>query len=222
MQENRTETETWRDGNVMTYDLADKAIRDMNKRNLRSFDRLKTLKFDEMNIFRTISEVYEASARIARRRYFSIAYYAYIAAMVEAGIAERDAKKAADESIVEDWIIEMMDEDNETTLYKFNTEKERKIARLTEALTVAHNKIAEIEKALRYWTLQLAQYADESVFIGTVHGFMDAGVKKVRWIAVNDRGVCKECWDRNGRIYPIDEVPGPAHFRCRCRLEPVR
>lgn len=206
----------------MTYNLADKAIRDMNKRNLRSFDRLKTLKFDEMNIFWTISEVYETSARIARRRYLSIAYYAYIAAMVEAGIPERDARKAVDESIVEDWIIEMMDEDNETTLYKFNTEKERKIARLTEALAVAHNKIAEIDKALRYWTLQVAQYADESVVVGTVHGFKDAGVKKVQWIAVGDPKVCKECKDRDGRIYPIDEVPGPAHFRCRCRLEPVR
>ena len=31
----------------MNYDLADKAIKDMNRRNLRSFDGLKTLKFDE-------------------------------------------------------------------------------------------------------------------------------------------------------------------------------
>lgn len=206
----------------MTYDLADKAIRDMNKRNLRSFDRLKTLKFDEMNIFRTVSEVYEASARIARRRYFSIAYYAYIAAMVEAGIAERDAKKAADESIVEDWIIEMMDEDNETTLYKFNTEKERKMARLTEALTVAHNKIAEIEKALRYWVLQVAEYADLSVFVGTINGFKDAGIKQVRWVSVSDNRVCKECKDRDGSIYPIDDIPSLVHFRCRCILQIVK
>ena len=205
----------------MDYSLADKAIRDLNKRNLRSFDRLKTLRFDDLNIFRIVSEVYETSARIARRRYVSIAYYAYIEAMIQAGITRKDAEKAADEDIVEDWIIEMMDNENETTLYRFDTETERKKARLAEALAVAHNKIDEIEKALRYWSLQLAQYADEAVWIGTVNGFKDAGVKEVRWIAVNDRGVCKECWDRNGRIYPIDDVPGPAHFRCRCTLEPV-
>lgn len=205
----------------MTYDLADKAIRDMNKRNLRAFDQLKQLKFGSVDIFQAVSRVYETSSRIAKKRYIYLAYEAYIYAMIEAGIKEREAKKIADESIVEDWIIEMMDEENETTLYKFETEKERKASRLVEALAVAHDKIAEIEKALRYWTLQVAQYADESVFIGTVHGFKDAGVKEVRWVAVDDRGVCKECWDRNGRIYPIDDVPGPAHFRCRCRIEPV-
>lgn len=205
----------------MDYSLADKAIRDLNKRNLRSFDRLKTLKFDDLNIFRIVSEVYETSARIARRRYVSIAYYAYIEAMIKAGITRKDAEKAADEDIVEDWIIEMMENENETTLYRFDTETERKKARLAEALAVAHDKIAEIEKALRYWSLQLAQYADEAVWIGAVNGFKDAGVKEVRWIAVNDRGVCKECWNRNGRVYPIDDVPGPAHFRCRCILEPV-
>ena len=205
----------------MDYSLADKAIRDLNKRNLRSFDRLKTLKFDDLNIFRIVSEVYETSALIARRRYVSIAYYAYVEAMIQAGITRKDAEKAADEDIVEDWIIEMMDNENETTLYRFDTETERKKARLAEALAVAHDKIAEIEKALRYWSLQLAQYADESVVIGTVHGFKDAGVKKVRWITAGDQKVCKECKSRDGKIYPIESVPGPAHFRCRCILEPV-
>ena len=205
----------------MDYNLADKAIRDMNKRNLRAFDRLKQLKFDELNILGSVTEVYDKSVRVARLRYFSIAFSAYIDAMIEAGVSRKDAEKAVDEDIVEDWIIEMMDRENETTLYKFDTEIERKKARLVEALAVAHDKIAEINKALRYLTLQLAQYADEAVLVGTLHGFKDAGVKEVRWVAVNDRGVCKECWDRNGRIYAIDDVPPLAHFRCRCRLEPV-
>ena len=205
----------------MDYNLADKTIRDMNKRNLRAFDRLKQLKFDDLNILGAVTEVYDTAAKIAKKRYINIAYWAYVYAMMEAGISEKDAKKAADEDIVEDWIIEMMDEENETTLYKFDTEIERKKARLVEALAVAHNKIAEIDKALRYLTLQLAQYADEAVWIGTIHGFEDAGVKKVRWVAVDDRGVCKECWDRNGRIYLIEEAPPLAHFRCRCVLVPV-
>lgn len=206
----------------MNYDLADKAIRDMNKRNLRSFGRLKQLKFDNLNILGSVSEVYETSARIAKKRYVAIAYMAYIEAMIEAGIARRDAEKAVDESIIEDWIIEMMDYENETTLYKFNTETERKKSRLTEALAVAHNKIDEIDKALRLWTLQVAQYADESVLIGTIHGLKDAGVKKVKWISQGDSKVCKECKARDGRVYRIDAVPNLVHMRCRCVVVPVK
>ena len=36
----------------MNFDLADKAIKDMNRRNLRAFDGLKTLKFDELNVLK--------------------------------------------------------------------------------------------------------------------------------------------------------------------------
>lgn len=205
----------------MNYDLADKAIRDMNKRNLRAFDRLKQLKFDELNILGSVREVYDTAVRIARKRYISIAYWSYVYAMMEAGISEKDSKKAVDEDIVEDWIIEMMDEDNETTLYKFNTEIERKKARLVEALAVAHDKSAEIEKALRYLTVQLAQYADEAVLVGTIHGYADAGVKKVVWVSQKDGKVCKGCKDRDGNIYPVNEIPALVHFKCRCTVEPV-
>ena len=206
----------------MNYDLADKAIRDMNKRNLRAFDRLKQLKFDELNILGSVREVYDTAVRIARKRYISIAYWSYVYAMMEAGISERDAKKAADEDIVEDWIIEMMEEDNETTLYKFNTEIERKKARLVEALVVAHDKVAEIDKALRYLTQMLAQYADESVLIGTIHGYREVGVTKVRWISSSDKKVCKECKARDGKIYLIDEIPSLIHFKCRCHIGIVK
>ena len=206
----------------MTYEYADKAIRDMNKRNLRAFDRLKQLKFDELNILGSVREVYDTAVRIARKRYVSVAYWSYVYAMMEAGISEKDAKKAVDEDIVEDWIIEMMDEDNETTLYKFNTEIERKKARLVEALAVAHDKSAEIEKALRYLTQMLAQYADESVLIGTIHGYKEAGVTKVRWISSSDKKVCKECKERDGKIYLIDEIPSLIHFKCRCHIGIVK
>ena len=205
----------------MDYGLADKAIRDLNKRNLRAFDRLKQLKFDELNILGSVTEVYDTAVRIAKKRYVNIAYWSCVYAMMEAGISEKDAKKAADEDIVDDWIIEMMDQENETTLYKFDTEIERKKARLVEALAIAHDKSAEIEKALRYLTQMLAQYADEAVLVGTLHGFKDAGVKKVRWVAVDDSKTCKECKARDGKIYPIDEVPGLAHVRCRCQLLPA-
>jgi len=203
----------------MDYLLADKAIRDLNKRNLRTFDRLKQLKFDELNILGSVREVYDTAVRIAKKRYISIAYWSYVYAMMEAGLSEKDAKKAADEDIVEDWIIEMLDEDNETTLYKFNTEIERKKARLVEALAVAHDKVAEIDKALRYLTQMLAQYADEAVLVGTIHGYADAGVKKVVWVSQKDGKVCKECKDRDGNIYLVTEIPGLVHFRCRCQLE---
>lgn len=206
----------------MNYDYADIVIRDMNKRNLRAFDKLKTLKFDELNVFRTVSVVYERSVELAKKRYLAVFRDAYIAALVEAGIARKKAEDMADDDIMEDWVLDMMEDYDEVTLYRFLPEADRKRDRLVEALIAAHNKNEEIDKGLRLWVRQVAEYADRAVVLAALQGYADAGVKRVRWISERDDRVCKACDDLDGRIFAIDAVPPSPHWGCRCVLEPIK
>lgn len=203
----------------MRYDTADKAIRDMNRRNLRAFDRLKTLPFDQLNILRSVRKTYSDSIKLAKLRYLQIARDAYIEALVMAGIDRKKAEEMAEDDITEDWVLDMLEEYDPVTLYQFLPEAERKKDRLVEALIASHNKNEEVDKALRYWTLQVTQYAINSVDEATLDGFKEAYVKKVRWIAQEDGRVCSVCQERDGKVYAIDKVPPKPHFNCRCYLE---
>lgn len=205
----------------MNYKAADRAIKDMNHRNLRAFDRLKTLKFDDLNVMRLITKVYDDAVQLAKRRYLQIALDAYIAALILAGVGPEEAEDRAEDSITEDWVLDMLEDYDEVTLYRFTTETDRKKERLVEALIASHNKGEEIDRALRQWTQQITQYADNTVIRATLQGYVDAGVKRVRWTAEDDERVCRTCEKRDGKIYDIDKVPPAPHWRCRCLLYPV-
>ena len=206
----------------MNYEYADRAIRDMNRRNLRAFDKLKQLKFDELNITKSVSKTYADSIRLAKKRYWQIATDAYIEALVLAGIDRAKAEDMAEDSITEDWILDMLEEYDPVTLYQFLPEADRKKQRLIEALIAAHNKSEEVDRALRLWTRQLAHYADQSVVDGTIDGYKDAGVKKVKWVTAEDEKVCRECRKLDGKVFDIDKIPSRPHYHCRCRLENVK
>lgn len=205
----------------MTFEYADKAIRDMNKRNLRAFDSLKTLKFDELNVMRMVTKVYDDSVRIAKKRFRQIAIDSYIAALILAGVDQEEAEEKAEDSITEDWVLDMLEDYDAVTLYRFDNEVERKKERTAESILADHNKNEAVDRALRLWSQQLAQYADTSVIRATLDGYRDAGVKKVRWETEEDERVCSVCEKRNGKVYSIDKVPPIPHFRCRCILWPV-
>lgn len=207
----------------MNYELADKAIRDMNRRNLMAFDRLKTLKFDELNVMRMVSKVYDDSVRLAKRRYLEIAEDAFIEAMLLAGMAEEEAEGKLEDSITEDWVLDMLEDYNELTLYRFDTEVERKKQRTAEAILASLDKSAEVDKSMRLWTRQVAQYADNAVVYASIDGYKGAGVKKVKWISEHDAKVCNTCHERDGKIYQIDKLPlYPAHYFCRCIIAPAK
>ena len=206
----------------MNYDLADKAIKDMNRRNLRAFGGLKTLKFDELNVLRSVTKVYDDAVRIAKRRYRQIAEDAYLEALILAGMDRKKAEKLAEDSITDDWVLDMLEEYDALTLYNFINEVERKKQRTAEAILAAQDKVAEVDKALKLWTLQVSQYADNSVFYATVDGYQKAGIKKVKWVSEKDSKVCNICNELDGKIFDIDKVPPIPHWRCRCILEPVK
>lgn len=203
------------------YEYCDKAIRDMNRRNLRSFDRLKQLKFDEVNVLQAVTETYDNSVRLAKKRYQQIAFEAYIAALISALVAKAKAEDMADDTITEDWVLDMLEDYDPVTLYQFTPEAERKKQRTVEALIASHDKGEAVDRALRLWTLQTTHYAEKSVDEATIDGYKDAGVKKVKWVTADDDRVCKVCKSRDGKIYPIGKIPDKPHYHCRCELLPV-
>lgn len=202
----------------MIYDVADKAIRRMNRQNLKLFGKLKLAKWDELSIIREVKSVYDQSTEMAKRLYQEIAKDAMATALEEANAKDMDV----DDTITGDWILDMLEVVDPVTLYAFLPEKERKAQRLIEALSVAHSKSAEVDKALRLWTRQVGQYADNTVYNARLAGFEKAHVKRVMWLTQEDERVCDDCWPLHRKIFPIDEVPPPQHYGCRCVLVTVR
>ena len=181
----------------MNYDYADKAIRDMNRKNLRLFKRLRTLKFDELNVLSAVDKVFKESYKYALHWYLLIIKKIY-------------------KKLDEDWLLDMLEEDDPVTLYIFGNEIERKKQRLTEAILSAVKKQKEIDKGLRLWTLQLSHYAEKCVDKATIQKYKDEGVEQVMWMTEKDEKVCSICAARDGKIYPIDEIPPKPHYHCRC------
>ena len=202
----------------MDYAAADRAIKDMNRRSMRTFDRLRTLKFDELNVTRMVTAVYEDLVRIAKRRFLIIALDAYEAALIEAGFSPEEAELRAEESITEDWVLDMLEEYDPVTLYRFDTEVERKKQRLIEALLATNSRNDEIDRALRQWSKMFAQYADNVTVTATIDAFEDAGIEKVRWVSEGDAKVCAVCRKLDGKVFRIGKIPPVPHWGCRCTL----
>ena len=205
----------------MIYDGADKAMKEMNRANLKAFNRLKLAKWDELNVIREVNGVYNDSTNLAKRKYYEIAIEAYIVALYELQYSPVLAHRMADDTITAMWILGMLEDVDPVTLYAFLPEKDRKAQRLIEALSVALDKPNEIDKALRYWTVQVGQYADNSVYNARLQAFKDAGLKKVMWVTQEDERVCGTCDELDRMVFDIDKVPKTPHWHCRCYVVPA-
>ena len=134
---------------IRIYDAADRAIQEMNRENLKAFGKLKLAKFDALNIVREITKLYHDSARRARKRYYEVAFEAYLLAMAMCGIDAKEAHQKAEKAIDEEWVDEILEQVDLLTLYRFNSETDRKAYRLVEAISATKERNYEIEKALR-------------------------------------------------------------------------
>ena len=262
----------------MIYDRADKAIKNLNKRNQKAFGKLKLAKFDELNVIRDVDRLYERSTQECMREYAEIAFWSFVESYLIASYLmnlrrskrksggntneseskpdiegeestdnpsdnpdnpdnlsnrgtdgkplsrselKRKAEELAEDSITNDWILDMLEEYNPVTLYRFLPEKERKKQRLTEAVIASQKRNSEIDKALRYWTLQVDQYCLEATDKATIEAYKQADVHYVRWVTKDDERVCEDCAERDGMVFPINRIPDKPHYGCRCQLEPV-
>ncbi len=202
------------------YEYTDKVIKKLNTAYLRLFTRLKLLPFDELNIIPSVKQIYQKCLKMAKKRYLDIAEHYFYEAYALA--SNNKLKKPSDDWINNDWLLDMLEEYDPVTLYRFMPEFERKQQRLIEALIASHKKNAEVDKALRFWALQSNQYADKITDQATLRGYKAAGVKKVWWITEKDGKVCPVCKKLNMKVFDIDSVPPKPHYRCRCYLLPVK
>ena len=201
------------------YEYTDKVIKQLNRSYLRLFTRLKLLPFDELNIITSVKKTYQKCLEMAKKRYFDIAEHYFYEAYA---LASNKKKKPSDDWINNDWLLDMLEESDPVTLYRFMPDFERKQQRLIEALIASHKKNAEVDKALRFWALQSNQYADKVTDEATLRGYRAAGIKKVRWITEKDEKVCTICKKLNMKVFDIDKVPTKPHYNCRCYLLPVK
>ena len=206
---------------VKVYVACDQAIKALNRLNVEEFGKLKMADWDEINIIRTVVSLYRSSARKARKRYYEVAFEAYLLAMAMLGEEPKKAHEMAEKSISKEWVDGVLSEVDPVTQYCWDNEWERKAYRLAEVLEVTPDRNKEIDKALRYWSQQTGQYAVNCTDYAMIQAFQDAGVEEVEWVTETDEKTCSECDGRDGKRYKLDEIP-IKHYGCRCTVEPVK
>ena len=220
---------------VDIYSAADKAIQLMNRDMLRDFGKLKTSKMDEIRIIRSVTTLYREQAKKARKRYYEIGFEAFLIGLYFCGISGQEAHRMAEKAITLEWVDGILDDVDLVTGFRFNAETDRKAQRLGEALVAeaeklsgsgesrpdASGKDAEIDKAVRAWSKQVGQYALGVTDAALMEAYEAAKIPEVRWVSVKDNRRCTECRERDGKLYPLNEVPPKPHWGCRCRVVPA-
>ena len=210
------------------YRLADKLLEQLKKLIRREFNRLGIFGFDELNAPRVTTETTELFDRLLRenkKQYLKVAQKAYtdaVALAVAAGYSEVSANK-----INEAWLVGLLTAYNFVSGYLYESEAERKRLRLAEQMMTAKEYLSRtqyndsIRRSANLWWTQTAHYMLDAVDQATIEGYRDSGVEKVKWNTNIDGRECKTCRERNGKVYPISNIPPKAHRNCRCYFTPV-
>lgn len=210
------------------YRLADKLLEQLKKLIRREFNRLGIFGFDELNAPRVTTETTELFDRLLRenkKQYLKVAQKAYtdaVALAVAAGYSEVSANK-----INEAWLVGLLTAYNFVSGYLYESEAERKRLRLAEQMMTAKEYQSRtqyndsIRRSANLWWTQTAHYMLDAVDQATIEGYRDSGVEKVKWNTNIDGRECKTCRERNGKVYPISNIPPKAHRNCRCYFTPV-
>ena len=193
----------------------------MDRENVEAFGRLKMAKWDELHIIRTVVAVYTQSAKRARKRYFGVAWDAYLIGLMLCEMDVDKAQQMVEKEITLTWVDDILKRVDPVTQFRFDKETDRKAYRLAETLEVTTERQKAVDKALKYWSRQLGQYAINFTDYAMIKAFEDAGVKQVMWVTQRDERVCGECDDLDGQIFDVDKIPPKPHWGCRCQLMPV-
>ena len=210
------------------YRQADKLLEQLKKLIRREFNRLGIFGFDELNARRITSETTSLFDRLKgenEKEYLKAAQKAYTDSIVVAAAAgyEKSDKNRIDTA----WLLAFLAAYNFVSGYLYESEAERKRLRLAEQMMTAKEYQSRtqyndsIRRSANLWWTQTAHYMLDAVDQATLDGYRDSGVEKVKWNTNIDGRECKTCRERNGKIYPIGNVPPKAHRNCRCYLTPV-
>ena len=204
-----------KDSNI--YAIRDKIVKVYLKKILRRFRQLNQslLAFDEVNLLGAVNNSYDDVVNMSVDALRDIAKKTY-----------RWVNGSDGDFIVDMWLSGWLRQADPVMHYKFYDEADRKRSRLFEAIesvrTSAERK-RQIEIALRYWSKQFEQTADNLVDEVVLQVYRDNGVKYVKWMTMRDAKVCSDCYSKQGKIYPITSpLLRPLHWNCRCWWIPVK
>lgn len=210
------------------YKHLDELLAKVKKKFRVEFNRLGMMGFDELNVVnakKVTKAMFDRLLSENEKMYKKAADAAYAKAKKTAEAAGYIDEKA--EELGSEWLVGVLLAYNLVTGYLYDREAERKRLRLNEQMLTSreYDDRQMFNDSLRksanlMWT-QTVQYGVTVVDAATLQAYKDAGVKKVRWKTMDDGRECKECRDRNNKIYKISEVPGKTHYGCRCYLEPI-
>ena len=202
------------------YRHSDKAAKEMYKRLAAEMQNLMVgLRFDELNVLgvrKNVNAVFKRLDKFCRARFKEVGAAARRDAMDELGVSRFAA--------VKDFVITVLAAYNLTTKYVYTNEWERKRDRLVEGIIASRNRLDIRDAVVRTTNLlkrQLLQYADEMTDAARIRAYKDMGVTHVMWHTQHDGKVCKKCDERDGKIYPIDDIP-EKHYHCRCYITAVQ
>jgi len=209
------------------YRLADRAILNLNRATVRLFDRARRkagqLKFDELNVYRTVTELYDDLMETDRRQFLSLWAMRYTEVCGFLDGKETYREDTVDE-MAELYITRLLSTPNPLTKYAWETESLRKRDRAIESVLAADGRASknlEFDRAMRYWSQQTGFYIDIVSDEAALQAMKDRGVKRVRWVTSRDEKVCRECNELDGQVFDIDEAAEKPHVRCRCWLVPA-
>lgn len=210
------------------YSKLDKDLPSAKNNLRREFNRLSLMGFDELNVLntrRTTEQMYKRLSQRNERLYLDSGYFAYVFSFGQASKFGFSGKRR---KIDKKWVDDYLQRYNPVTRYIYEKEVERRRMRLNECILTdrefdsRENFQADVRRSASYWWTQTMQYGIGACDAAMMDAFSDCGVKRVRWVTMDDSRVCRECKKRNGTIYDIDRVPPKVHYGCRCILVPVR
>lgn len=210
------------------YEHLDTLLAKLKKVVRTEFNRLGMMSFDELNVVNTKKVTLQMFDRLLtanEKAYLKAA----IAAYAKAEESAKGAGFVGEETEIDlDWLTAVLLGYNLVTGYIYGREAERKRLRLNEEILTAREFDDRgafndgLRRSANLWWTQTTQYGIDVVDKATLQAYKDAGVKYVRWIAVQDERTCEECGPRHMKIYKLSEAPSKTHYGCRCRLEPVK
>lgn len=186
------------------YEYLDRVLKTLVRQIYDAFSSFRRLPFDELHIVEEMHDFYEKLEGINLEAYTKIANYYYR--------RESQTKKLLGTK----WVDGVLRTPSEVMKYAYDSETVRKRDRLLEALVATNGSVAEIDKAMRYWTQMTGWFAVEVADQAVAQAREDIGVNEVMWCSEHDNKVCDHCWKLNGQVFDTDAIPPKPHPNCRC------
>lgn len=200
------------------YEYTDKVIRIINAMMVVQFSALSITDFDELNILDSVNKTYSMVDTFVRSEFVKLYSDAYNKA---AKRIKADNSRSVDGT---DAVVSIINSVNPITHYIYANEYDRKRTRCYESLMSTVSKDVRKMLKMRAMTIlsrQVREFCNYVTYQGMLNAYKDNGIKRVRWIALEDDKICEECDDLNGLVFDIDRVPIKPHINCRCWLEPI-